>query len=382
MFSRRFQLALVALMVFGIGFTGPTPTAGALGANQPYNGRVEQAARQYRLHVYESYRQDRGRFDQLLAAGQATLAAWRKAGSPSEATDSVCRWFQEAIAASNTNSPRNLPTIPTFPNVARSISPVKPVPVASYPAPSGPATSGAPSPQISITIPVPPRQESPPQQSGGLLAGLGNALVRASDPTPSEPPTAASTVDPSHEDRQTEPAAVQTDEPTHELTAIQSANTDDDAGGDDLKAHGAPQSTPLDQTPNGPTGQDNLQTRVETYHLALQYIHTVLDKESAPTSQQLAPLVDELKRQLPEADAIQADWSQAEAVGLLSVEQQAQPPLDVHPTIDRLRKAIADAKSRLEAGQDAKAADQPQQDDERQQLERLEAELAPAANRP
>jgi len=83
---------------------------------------VERAARQFRIHAFDTYRTDRETYDQFLQVGDELLANWRDAGEPSDHRHKVLAWYQGATPITLAAS---LPTLPTLP------MPVKPEPEAT-----------------------------------------------------------------------------------------------------------------------------------------------------------------------------------------------------------------------------------------------------------
>jgi hypothetical protein len=73
---------------------------------------VERAARQFRIHAYDTYRTDRETYDQFLQAGDELLANWRDAGKPSDHRDEVLAWYQGATPITLAAS---LPPMPALP---------------------------------------------------------------------------------------------------------------------------------------------------------------------------------------------------------------------------------------------------------------------------
>lgn len=63
-------------------------------ANQELS--VERAARQFRINVYDTYRNDRPTYDRLRATGDELLSKWEDAGHPIRHHDEVVGWYQNA----------------------------------------------------------------------------------------------------------------------------------------------------------------------------------------------------------------------------------------------------------------------------------------------
>jgi hypothetical protein len=62
---------------------------------------LEDAARRYRIQVYESYRLDRPALDQRLQAAESLLDAWRDRGAPDDEIDHLIDWFRRAALSSS-----------------------------------------------------------------------------------------------------------------------------------------------------------------------------------------------------------------------------------------------------------------------------------------
>lgn len=73
---------------------------------------VERAARQFRIHAYETYRTDREIYDQFLQAGDELLANWQDAGRPSDHRHEVLAWYRGATPITLAASLPPLPALP------------------------------------------------------------------------------------------------------------------------------------------------------------------------------------------------------------------------------------------------------------------------------
>lgn len=73
---------------------------------------VERAARQYRIHVYDTYRTERETYDRFREAGDELLDSWRAAGEPQDHRQQVLGWYQEASSGTLAISLPPLPDLP------------------------------------------------------------------------------------------------------------------------------------------------------------------------------------------------------------------------------------------------------------------------------
>lgn len=73
---------------------------------------VERAARQYRIHVYDTYRTDREAYDRFRKNGDELLETWRIAGQPGKHRDEVVGWYRDASTNSLATSLPPLPDLP------------------------------------------------------------------------------------------------------------------------------------------------------------------------------------------------------------------------------------------------------------------------------
>lgn len=73
---------------------------------------VERAARQYRIHVYDTYRTDRDSYDRFRKSGDELLVSWRTSGQPGNHRDQVVGWYRDASANSLATSLPPLPDLP------------------------------------------------------------------------------------------------------------------------------------------------------------------------------------------------------------------------------------------------------------------------------
>jgi len=83
---------------------------------------VEQAARDYRITVYNTLRTNRPEYDRLRNAGDTLLANWRMGGQPADQRQEVVAWF-ESVGNRTTlaTADRPLPVQPEFP-VAQKVT--------------------------------------------------------------------------------------------------------------------------------------------------------------------------------------------------------------------------------------------------------------------
>ena len=60
--------------------------------------KVESEARRYRIHLYETYREDREEYDRRIAAGEELLEQWRANQHPADNVEQLQAWFEAARA--------------------------------------------------------------------------------------------------------------------------------------------------------------------------------------------------------------------------------------------------------------------------------------------
>jgi hypothetical protein len=74
---------------------------------------VENAARSYRIQVYNSFRKHRPQFDQLQEAGVRAVEAWKMRGRQPQEARQVIDWFGQATQAAQAGQ-ASLPESPDF----------------------------------------------------------------------------------------------------------------------------------------------------------------------------------------------------------------------------------------------------------------------------
>jgi hypothetical protein len=85
---------------------------------------LERIVRQYRIAVYQSFRNDRAAFDKRSEAGRTVLAAWRAAGARNEDREALTGWYFAATQAARSGTPSPMPPIPQF-GAAKSAAPIR-----------------------------------------------------------------------------------------------------------------------------------------------------------------------------------------------------------------------------------------------------------------
>ena len=75
---------------------------------------IEQSAREYRMQIYHSFRNNRPEYDSRWKQGQQVLQAWRKAGRPASLRDETIAWYSNASVASGLRQFSPLPPVPDF----------------------------------------------------------------------------------------------------------------------------------------------------------------------------------------------------------------------------------------------------------------------------
>ena len=73
---------------------------------------VEQAARSYRITVYDRFRTDRPLYDYFIAAGDDVLGAWRSAEGSQRESAEVVEWFEMAQRSLLDRKAQELPPLP------------------------------------------------------------------------------------------------------------------------------------------------------------------------------------------------------------------------------------------------------------------------------
>lgn len=126
----------VAMAVSWAGESLPAPAAAIT---------TEQAARLYRIEIYNTYRLDRSEHDRRLALGQQVWQRYRDAGEPNAARDEVVQWFVAAREASRARQP-----LPEAPQLGAAVArKAQPADNQEYPITSGRE-------ETTLTDPLPP----------------------------------------------------------------------------------------------------------------------------------------------------------------------------------------------------------------------------------
>ena len=86
----------------------------AVGADSASAGRpsLEDAARDYRIRVYETFRLDRPEFDRRRAEWRQLEQSWEDSGKPDRDVPALLDWLAEATAQSQSDSIGDLPEAP------------------------------------------------------------------------------------------------------------------------------------------------------------------------------------------------------------------------------------------------------------------------------
>ncbi len=88
-----------------------TGLSGSTGAVSPGES-VEEAARAYRIQVYQTFHLDREEFDRRRAEWRRLEQAWFAAGKPDSDAPLLVNWLEEATEQSTTDSQGPLPELP------------------------------------------------------------------------------------------------------------------------------------------------------------------------------------------------------------------------------------------------------------------------------
>lgn len=75
---------------------------------------VDHLARQYRIEIYNTFRQQRSKYDERLIAWSRVERAWKKRGQLVDDRPEMIRWLDRAIAASRSGKVAALPSTPDF----------------------------------------------------------------------------------------------------------------------------------------------------------------------------------------------------------------------------------------------------------------------------
>jgi hypothetical protein len=178
-------LSLTTLLVF------PTPVAVA--NPQDSNLTIEQAAREYRIRVYERFRLTRDQYDSHRRVGDEVLRLWRITGEPADQSSEVVEWFRQATEATEVSSA--LPPLPSLKprQVVEAASPTEEEAAAEPQAPmldeetakaleeAASLSPPAQTPEDLSSAPVPAATPAPAatQGSSGILGSMGRAVLRA-----------------------------------------------------------------------------------------------------------------------------------------------------------------------------------------------------------
>lgn len=177
----------------------------------PARDDLERAARDYRIAVYNTFRQNRPEFERRNAAWRKLLADWKANGAKAEHLPQLRAWLDTATAASRAGHVMPLPPRPQFATVAelpdrpppaetnlrhREAEPAMPVPPplarrTTEAAPPSRSAAAAGLPQVPLTIsPGVARSTRPQASQADRVAALADAPPRRpAPPVGIEPPT-------------------------------------------------------------------------------------------------------------------------------------------------------------------------------------------------
>ncbi len=96
---------LAAVLTTGLAVGAP-PKAADVG--------LDRAAREYRIQIYGTFRQDRDEYNRRLAEWTRVEAAWIESGSPEAERPELTQWLSAAIDRSQPDLVRSLPAPPSF----------------------------------------------------------------------------------------------------------------------------------------------------------------------------------------------------------------------------------------------------------------------------
>ena len=89
---------MLATLILSAVFAAPPSASG--NREPTLDVAVEKAAREFRIQVYESFRETRDEHDARRALGNELLTTWNKARQPARHREAVLRWFEEAKRSS------------------------------------------------------------------------------------------------------------------------------------------------------------------------------------------------------------------------------------------------------------------------------------------
>ena len=130
-------LALVLVGGMAVGDAGGKVPTGKLPPPPATAGdlRLEKAARDCRIQIYESFHNDRAEYDRRQAEAASIQKAWTDAGASDEEQPKLIDWLESAAARSRTDAIGELPPVPRFAVVVQTKIPpqksVEAVPAAS-----------------------------------------------------------------------------------------------------------------------------------------------------------------------------------------------------------------------------------------------------------
>jgi len=107
---------MIELMLTLSVLTGQTSgvAAQASSVTEQQHNEVRRSARDYRIEVYRTFRDDRAEFDRRREAGGEVLKAWFAAGRNPADSAAVVRWFEEAMQRTRSGFELPLPAPPTL----------------------------------------------------------------------------------------------------------------------------------------------------------------------------------------------------------------------------------------------------------------------------
>ncbi len=149
---------------------------------------VEQAARLYRIEVYNTFRNDRAEYDHRRAQGEQVWAAFDAAGQPQQHRSTVTQWF---VAAREASTPSQVGVLPAMPEISRQDQVTSNIaeethPVATSARPERVPISPIPTDVVTtLDIQLPPGAE--PVGASGFFSTLVKTVFDATNGAPEKP---------------------------------------------------------------------------------------------------------------------------------------------------------------------------------------------------
>jgi len=310
---------------------------------------IDKLARQFRVQVYKTFRQQRGVFTRRRMAWNRVESSWEEAGRPLEQQDRLIDWLASALHNSMPETAGPLPDEPAFEAVERVEAPVAvaqvavdepPIPTEPIAVPTEPPIS-LPTPQPPVVAPpiAEPPAEPPAMPPSPPAATPRPSIVGESPAESVEPALPVPWVD-------EKPPPPIPDEPP----------------------------PPVEPTPTIEVNLDELTARIAGVNLELRALEADLDQPWQWNAKRLGPLVDRLKGLMTRRNDLRLVLEIISPQERSSVDQLESP----QAAISRLASKVFETRTRV-TGPDFSGTE-AQRRAELRHLDELSRELASLAS--